>query len=82
MVWIDEPIPIAAEAGDIDGPVLRVEFLSDGQLIGQDEDGSDGWQMVWLDYPPGKHKLAARAVVKYGLPAVSPPAEITISMPR
>jgi hypothetical protein len=47
-------LPLIFEAGvnDADGQVVKVEFFIDGLKIGEDVDGSDGWQFVlseWFD---------------------------------
>ena len=46
-------IRIEAQAWDVDGSVLKVEFLADGDKIGEDTNGSDGWALDWTDYPLG-----------------------------
>jgi len=56
-----DPIAIEAEAKDIDGYVVKVEFFANGEEIGQDTDGCDGWAMEWKYPPVGKYELIARA---------------------
>ena len=56
-----QTIEIKAEASDIDGFVAKVEFLANGNNIGEDMDGSDGWAMDWSTWMPDEYKLIARA---------------------
>ena len=44
-------IRIEAQASDIDGLVVKVEFFADDEKIGEDTDGSDGWALDWTGYP-------------------------------
>jgi outer membrane protein assembly factor BamB len=44
------PIIFEADADDTDGQVVKVEFFIDGLKVGEDVDGSDGWQFVLSDY--------------------------------
>lgn len=46
-----ETIRIEAQASDTDGFVVKVEFFADGEKIGEDTNGSDGWAMDWTDHP-------------------------------
>jgi len=57
-------IRIEAQAWDVDGSVLKVEFLADGDKIGEDTNGSDGWAMDWTGNPLGMGgvNLRARAI--------------------
>jgi len=41
--------------------VAKVEFLANGNNIGEDMDGSDGWAMDWSTWMPDEYKLIARA---------------------
>ncbi|MBN1509206.1 MAG: hypothetical protein JW955_20340 [Sedimentisphaerales bacterium] len=36
-----------AEASDVDGLVVKVEFFANGEKIGEDTNSSDGWAMDW-----------------------------------
>jgi len=46
-----QTIRIEAEASDIDGSVVKVEFFADDTKIGEDTNGSDGWAMDWTGSP-------------------------------
>jgi hypothetical protein len=71
-------IELEAHASDIDGIVLRVEFYADGDKIGVDNDGSDGWGIVWVDCPQGSYKLTAKATDNLGATTSSTEIEIEI----
>jgi outer membrane protein assembly factor BamB len=49
-----EPLIFEADANDTDGQVVKVEFFIDGLKVGEDVDGSDGWQFV-LSYGDGDY---------------------------
>lgn len=55
-------IPITATASDFDGSVVRVDFYGDGNLIGSDTDGSDGYSLEWTDVAAGVRTMTATAV--------------------
>jgi len=73
------PCEIQADAGDIDGSVVKVEFFADSSWLGQDDDGADGWKIGWQSYPAGQHSLAARATDNDGAITTSPVVEVTVS---
>jgi hypothetical protein len=72
---------ILAEANDHDGTVVRVEFFDDGLKLGEDTDGSDGWNYLWQDYSLGWHVLTATAWDNEGLSGTSPPVNVEVWMP-
>jgi len=71
-------IEIEAEATDVDGFVVRVEFFANGSEIGRDTDGSDGWGIHWSDHPSGAYLLIARATDDDGANTDSTPIEISL----
>ncbi len=75
-------IEIQAHACDIDGIVVRVEFYANGDKIGADDDGSDGWGIVWADCPEGSYKLTAKATDNLGATTSSTEIEIEIGVSR
>ena len=91
----DDPIEIIADAYDVDGQVARVEFYADGSpsgavigKIGQDSDGSDGWQMKWIwwgswgHYPEGDYVLTAMAIDNSGAQTLSAGVLIHVHGPK
>jgi len=66
-----ETVAVEAEAKDIDGYVVKVEFFANGEKIGQDTDGCDGWAMEWKYGPVGEFELIARATDNEGAVADS-----------
>ncbi len=84
-----ETIHIVAEASDLDGLVVKVEFFADGDKIGEDTDGSDGWALDWKGYPLGlsghvspDRQLVARATDDDGAMTDSPAISVGYSGPR
>ena len=86
-------IQIEAEAWDVDGSIVKVEFFVDGSAvgveigkIGRDVDGSDGWQATWFwawypgHYPEGEYILTATATDDGGARAVSPTVGVSVVM--
>ena len=64
---------IRVEAWDSDGFVVRMEFFANGEKIGTDFDGSDGWTFWWSDSPDGEYDLVARATDNDGAGTDSAP---------
>jgi outer membrane protein assembly factor BamB len=65
-------IEMRADAFDIDGQVVRIMFFANGEFIGSDDDGSDGWGINWicpfqLNSPYLTCYLQARAVDNEGM---------------
>jgi hypothetical protein len=44
-------IRIEAQASDVDGFIVKVEFFADDEKIGEDTNGSDGWALDWTGSP-------------------------------
>jgi len=72
---------ITAEAEDSDGAVVRVEFFDDEMKLGEDTDGSDGWNYLWTGYSLGWHTLTAVAWDEEGLSGTSAPVTVEVWMP-
>ncbi|HXF64615.1 MAG TPA: Ig-like domain-containing protein, partial [Caldilineaceae bacterium] len=71
-----ESIPIQANASDSDGSVSKVQFLADGQLLG--EDHAAPYQFVWNNASAGDHSLTAVAADNQGATAASAPVNIHV----
>ena len=76
-IYEEDTIEIEAEASDIKGNVVKVEFFANGSKIGEDTTGGDGWTMSWSDLSDGDYDLTAKATDNEGSSAISP--VITIS---
>ncbi|MCP2045715.1 Ig-like domain-containing protein, partial [Pontibacter sp. HSC-36F09] len=74
-------IPITAEASDTDGTVAKVEFYQGEVSLGEDNDGSDGWSLVWRGATTGDYTLTAKATDNAGAIAVSSGINITVNDP-
>ena len=73
----DEIIEIKAEVIECDSPVVKVEFLrSRRYVIGEDNDGTDGWSIQWSVWSDGPCELTARATTVDGLTVSSHPLVI------
>jgi len=72
---------ISAEANDYDGIVVRVEFFANDLKLGEDSDGSDGWNYFWQGYSLGWHVLTATAWDHEGLSGTSSPVNVEVWMP-
>lgn len=78
------PVTLAATASDPDDPnqtVNRVEFLINGQEVGEDTTPGDSfsYSYTWVPTVIGNHTFIARAVDNGGLPTESPPRTIVVS---
>jgi len=78
----DIPIEVEAEAWDFDGFVVRVQFFADSVQIGQDDDGSDGWTILWTNFGTGHLILTAKVTDNNGITTTSLPVRISIIRPR
>ncbi len=60
---------IRVDAGDIDGQIVAVEFLCNGQRLGVDTEGEgeEGWAWNFGYVPEGPAILTARAIDDHGL---------------
>jgi len=73
-----EPVPVEADASDIDGSVEKVEFFADGDKIGQDNDGSDGWAIGWHPESDGNFNLTAKATDNNAATTTSPIVQVQV----
>lgn len=80
-------IPIRATAVDTGGGITRLEFLADGQVIGESAiftlvpipPGEPvRHEFVWRDAPFGRHELRVRGSGSPGVPTVSAPVMIQV----
>ncbi|MBT8295721.1 MAG: T9SS type A sorting domain-containing protein, partial [Gramella sp.] len=71
-------ISINAEAGDVDGTVISVEFFEGANSVGIDTDASDGWGITWTDVESGTYELTAVATDNDGDTTISALIFITI----
>ncbi len=44
------------------GQVQRVEFWLNGELVAEDRDSSDGWDIDWMPMTPGDYTIQVRAI--------------------
>ncbi|MBL9202999.1 MAG: metallophosphoesterase [Opitutaceae bacterium] len=70
-------VPLAAEATDADGLVVRVEFFAGADKIG--ESASAPFAATWPRAPAGTHTLTAVAIDNSGDRTVSAPVAVTIA---
>ncbi|MHC4084411.1 MAG: LamG-like jellyroll fold domain-containing protein [Planctomycetota bacterium] len=76
-----QTIEIEADALDFDSSVVMVEFFANGNIIGEDNDGTDGWTTNWSDHLEGTYSLTAQATDNEGATTTSPAVEITVFVP-
>lgn len=77
-----EPVTISATAADNESVVTSVEFFADGLSLGTDNDGGDGWSVVWTENSAGSYSLSAQATNGGGDTAVSAPVSVTRRLPQ
>lgn len=75
-------IEIEADAWDLNGSVVKVEFFVNGRKINEDHDGSDGWKAEWTEYARGPYTLTAIATDSSGVTATSPPVRVRVIPPH
>lgn len=73
-----DPVPVEADASDIDGSVEKVEFFANGDKIGQDNDGSDGWAIGWHPESDSSFNLTAKATDNDAATATSPIVQVQV----
>ena len=56
-----DDVSIVAQASDPDGQIAKIEFYQSGQLIGNDDNGSDGWNVIWKHVAVGNYEIFAKA---------------------
>lgn len=72
------PVPVEADASDIDGSVEKVEFFANGDKIGQDNDGSDGWAIGWHPESDSSFNLTAKATDNDAATETSPIVQVQV----
>ena len=72
-------IMLAADAGDADGFVSRVDFYSNGALVGSDP--ASPYELLWTNVGAGSYAIAARAVDDLNATADSTAVSITVVLP-
>ena len=78
--WLVESVWVTADAWDVDGYVVKVEFFANGYKIAEDTNGSDDWRIVTC-FDIGTYILTAKATDNEGATAISPPVTI-IALPE
>jgi parallel beta-helix repeat protein len=91
----NEPIPIRLIGSDSDGWIVKVEVFVDGSevgvdigKVGQDTDGSDGWEVSWLwwgdwgHYPEGWYTIWAKATDDSGATGTSEKVRVYVHGPK
>jgi plastocyanin len=75
-----DQITFSANAGDTDGSVSKVEFFSDGNLIGAADTTSP--YSVTASLPAGQHTITAKATDNANAATTSSPVTITVNAPN
>ncbi|MCS3642199.1 Ig-like domain-containing protein [Salinibacter ruber] len=65
----------AAVAGDFE--TSSVQFMADGEVVGTDTKGGDGWSVEWETPPMGPHSLQAKATSSEGETLTARPQSCT-----
>ena len=73
-----DPVIIEADASDIDGEVVKVEFFANGSKVAEDTNGSNGWQGFWHPISDGDFTLTAEATDDDGASTISAAVEVTV----
>lgn len=73
-VTVGVPVPIAANAADVDGTVVRVEYFANALKIGQDT--ATPWTFSWTPATPGAYALRAVATDNAGAQTTSSPVTV------
>jgi glycerophosphoryl diester phosphodiesterase len=68
-------ITIHADVGDTDSSITKVEFYSNGSLIGKDS--TSPYSYLWTNVPEGRYALTAK-VYDHGMSKVSAPIQIFV----
>lgn len=80
--YITLPYTLETLVQDIDGFVVKVEFLLDGSVIGEDSDGRDGWKhTLQNEGQSGQLELRAKATDNSGTVSMSPVVKANIGRP-
>jgi plastocyanin len=76
-----DTVTFTANASDPDGTVSKVEFFSDGNLIGTDTTGPSPYS-VTASLPAGTHSITAKATDNSNATTTSTPVSITVNAPQ
>jgi uncharacterized protein (TIGR03437 family) len=71
-----DSVTISANAADTDGQVVRVDFLSNGQLLASDN--SEPYSFVWTNVPSGVFTITAKATDNSGASTSSAGVFLTV----
>jgi len=80
-LYFGRTVEIQADASDVDGSVVKVEFFADGNPIGEDNDGTDSWKTNWFVSELGSHIITAKATDDDGLTATSSAVTVEAVIP-
>ncbi|NEM97760.1 Ig-like domain-containing protein [Pontibacter burrus] len=72
-------IAISASATDTDGLVSKVEFYNGNTKLGEDTEGSNGWNFTWTNVTAGNYTLTARATDDKGATTTSSAVNIAVN---
>jgi hypothetical protein len=75
-----DTLTISANASDPDGSVTLVEFFREGIKIGEDADGTDGFNMEWIALA-GQAEITAKASDNDYNTSISEPVSIRVTDP-
>jgi hypothetical protein len=78
-VTVGTPVTLAATASEADAAVTHVEFLVDGQVVGDDDTAP--WTTTWTSAGLGTHTLVARAYDDAGGVVTSSGVDVTVTAP-
>ncbi|NDK55401.1 DUF4082 domain-containing protein [Pontibacter fetidus] len=74
-------IAVTATATDGDGTIQKVEFFNGAVSIGEDTDGTNGWNYNWANVAAGNYKLTAKATDDKGAVTTSAEVAVTVNAP-
>jgi thermitase len=82
-VFIIQPayIEIEAMVESVIGAVVKVEFFINDRKIGEDNNGSDGWAVNFIQHQGGTYNLKATVIDSRGVTTTSSTVGITINPP-
>ncbi|MBL9126739.1 MAG: hypothetical protein JNL97_03785, partial [Verrucomicrobiales bacterium] len=72
-----DAVRVRAEAVDVDGPVVRVEFFVDDRLAATDTEAPFEWE--WRPVQPGDYRIGARAVDREGASGEARPVRLAVT---
>jgi Bacterial Ig domain len=75
-------INFQAQASDVDGTISKVEFYLGNTKLGEDIDGSNGYNFVWNNVVLGNHQIYAKAFDNDGASKNSAFITFTVTEPQ